>query len=222
MTKRTIGSEPTIGWSAKTANGGIALALTLADRVESYKQAFPQFSSSWPHVSPDGRWLTAVWLLGNNYKGSGYYGAYPPGYLPRIRALFPEIPTPLWLHLFSGSLKPSEGGIRIDVRPLGQGVAPASVRADATRLPFVDGQLVMTAADPPYTKLDAKRYHTKPVNKPKVLRELARATAPGGFLVWLDTSLPLYRKDQWHHFGMICVQRSTNHRVRLCSLFAKV
>jgi ubiquinone/menaquinone biosynthesis C-methylase UbiE len=79
----------------------------------------------------------------------------------------------------------------------------------------------MVAADPPYSPADAARYGTPPVHKPAVLREIARVVAPGGFLIWLDTTLPLYRKVEWHHWGMICVQRSTNHRTRLCSLFTR-
>jgi hypothetical protein len=26
----------------------------------------------------DDRWSSATWVIGNNYKRSGYYGAYPP------------------------------------------------------------------------------------------------------------------------------------------------
>jgi len=196
--------------------------LSLAERCASYQAAFPQFPDSWPYVSPTGRWLLATWMLGQNYRGSGYYGAYPPGYLARVRALFPDIPQPAWLHLFSGSLQPDVPGTRVDIRAPGLGVIAPTIRANARRLPFVDGQWTLTCADPPYTKDDAKRYATPAVNKPAVMRELARCTAPGGFLLWLDTSLPQYRKDQWEHFGLITVQRSTNHRYRGVALFRRV
>lgn len=198
------------------------MSLTLQDRVAAYAAKFPEFPDSWPVVSPSGRWLTAIWLLGNDYRGSGYYGAYPPSYLRRVQALFPEMPPEVWVHLFSGSLKPEVGGTRVDCRPGGDGVVEPTVRADATALPFTDGSVQIVDADPPYTKVDAKRYRTKPVNKPKVLRELARVVQPGGHLIWLDTTLPIYRKTQWHHWGVICVQRSTNHRTRLCSIFTRL
>jgi hypothetical protein len=196
--------------------------LTLAARAAAYAAAFPQFPDSVPVVSPTGRWLNGVWLLGNDYRGSGYYGAYPPSYVRRIQALFPDVPPARVLHLFSGSLRPSVPGVRIDLRPPGDGVEAPSARADALSLPFRDGTFPMCLADPPYTGEDAKRYGTKPVNKRLALYELHRVVAPGGFLVWLDTTLPMYAKKSWHHWGMICVQRSTNHRTRLASLYTRV
>lgn len=194
---------------------------SVKDRCEAYAVRFPQFQDSWPVVSPSGRWLTAIWLLGNDYRGSGYYGAYPPSYLKRVMALFPELPPDQWMHLFSGSLKAEVGGIRVDCRAEGNGVVAPTHIADATALPFATGSIRIVDADPPYTKIDAKRYGTKPVNKPKVMRELARIVMPGGHLIWLDTTLPIYRKAEWHHWGVICVQRSTNHRTRLCSIFTR-
>lgn len=196
--------------------------MTLQERVESYRAAFPQFPDSVPVVSPSGRWLTAMWLLGNAYRGSGYYGAYPPAYLRRVTALFPDVPPERWLHLFSGSLDVSVPGLRVDIRVPGEGVVPPTVRADAKALPFATASCRLCAADPPYTTSDSARYGTGPVNKPAVLREVARVVAPGGFLIWLDTTLPMYSKEQWHHWGLICIQRSTNHRTRLCSLFTRV
>lgn len=204
--------------------------MTLQERADAYAAAFPQFPDSWPVVSPSGRWLTAVWLLGNAYKGTGYYGSYPPSYLKRVQALFPEFEPNVWFHLFSGSLRPDVQGLRLDRRHSGPGVVAPHVVADATCLPFptackiTNGEIgfQITDADPPYTGADAKRYGTGTLNKRKVVRELARVTRTGGHLIWLDTTLPLYRKDMWHHWGMICVQRSANHRTRLCSIFTRI
>ena len=162
-----------------------------------------------------------MWLLGNAYKGSGFYGAYPPSYLRRVRALFPDVPPEVWLHLYSGSLGPEVPGLRLDIS-MEPGRMRPSIVADARHVPIRSGSIRLSAADPPYSKPDAVRYGTPIVlNKPQVLRELARVTVSGGFLVWLDTTLPLYDGKVWRHFGMICVQRSTNHRTRLCSLFQR-
>lgn len=196
--------------------------LTLADRVASYRSTFPEYPDSWPVVSPTGRWLNAIWLGGNNYKGNGYYGSYPPWYLPRVRALFPEIDVSAWWHLYAGSLGDDAGGRRLELREPMEGVGRMHVRADCRQLPLQSGRCRLLAADPPYTDLDAEVYHTPPgLNKPLVMTECARVTQPGGFLIWLDTSLPMYNGDYWYHFGMICVQRSSNHRTRLCSLFQR-
>ena len=44
---------------------------------------------------------------------------------------------------------------------------------------------------------------------------------PAAFVVWLDTVWPMHRKDTWRTVGRILLQRSTNHRVRLVTLFER-
>jgi hypothetical protein len=39
--------------------------------------------------------------------------------------------------------------------------------------------------------------------------------------VWLDQVWPMHRKDEWRTVGRILLQRSTNHRVRLVSIFER-
>jgi len=69
----------------------------------------------------DDRWASATWVMGNNYKGSGYYGAYPHGYVKRVYSMFPD--SQRILHLFSGSLtdkdvfKPYSLVWRLDLNP---------------------------------------------------------------------------------------------------------
>lgn len=184
--------------------------MTLAERAAGYTRAFPTF----PPLRTDSRWLDGVWVLGNNYKGSGFYGSYPPGYLRRVQSLFPDVPARDTLHLFSGSLRE---GLRVD---LNHANVP-SVAADATALPFRDGAFRLVYADPPYSTADAVRYGTPMVDRRKVLREAARVTAPSGYLVWLDTVLPMFRKDLWHWWGVIGIVRSTNHRVRAVFFFER-
>jgi hypothetical protein len=196
--------------------------MTIADRAERYAESCigRSYPDSIPTVSRSGRWITGMWLLGHAYQGSGYYGAYPPSYLGRIAALFPDVPPPSWVHLFSGSLSPDVPGLRID-RRLTADVRP-SVVSDSCALPLRDGSVRFVCADPPYSTQDSARYGTGAVRKPAVLREIARVVRHGGHLVWLDTTLPMYRRAEWHLWGLICVQRSTNHRTRLCSIFTRV
>jgi len=186
--------------------------MTNQERAASYADSFPKF----PPLRSDDRWIDGVWMLGNNYKGSGYYGAYPPGYLKRIEALFPDVRGARVLHPFAGSLR-GVHGVRVDVNPANV----PDVVADAACLPFPSASFDLVLADPPYSSEDAKRYGTKMVNRRAVIAELARVTDGDGYLVWLDTVWPMFSKRDWHCFGQIGVVRSTNHRVRLVSLFQR-
>jgi SAM-dependent methyltransferase len=199
------------------------LRVWLQARCDSYAAQFAgRYPDSVPIVSPTGRWLQGVWMPGQNYRGTGYYGAYPPHYLGRLQALFTDVPMREWLHLFAGSLTEDTPGVRVERRPPGEGVARATIQGDAEHLPFRDRSFRLIAADPPYTPGDALRYKVPHPNKVTVLHECHRVLQPGGFLVWLDTSLPMYAGSMFHHWGMIFIQRSTNHRVRLCSLFTRM
>lgn len=189
--------------------------VSLRQRADWYAATFPQWPGSWLHATPT--MLQGAWILGNDYRGSGYHGAYPPGYLRRVRALFLDVPVRLQAHLFSGSLAPDVGGVRIDANA----TLRPTVAADAQALPFATGALQLTFADPPYSATDAARYGFPMIDRRRVLREVARATAPGGFLVWLDTVLPMFRKDAWSWVGQIGVVVSTNHQYRMVSIFQR-
>ena len=179
--------------------------LTLQDRADLYARAFPKF----PPLMVSGKWLYGMWILGNNYKGSGYYGAYPPAYLKRITTLFPDCPRVL--HLFSGSL-PDGDYVKLDVRD-GNG--------DAENIPYGANSFDIIYADPPYSIEDAVHYGKPMINRKKVLAECRRILSPKGFLVWLDQVLPMYRKIEWELCGTIGMVRSTNHRVRTVFIFRK-
>lgn len=190
--------------------------MTLQDRADAYHTAFPDR----PPMHAHGRWLEGTWIGGNNYRGSGYYGAYPPDYLKRVRALFPDKRQGRVLHLCSGSLGKVNDlpGVRVDINTA---LAP-DVAGDAMRLPFVDGCFDLVLADIPYGETHAARYGTHMPHRNVVTREAARVTASGGFMVWLDTKLPMFRKDRWHWCGVIQVIRSTNHDYRGAAVFERV
>jgi SAM-dependent methyltransferase len=162
--------------------------------------------------------LDGIWILGNNYRtASKLYGAFPPRFLDRVMALFPEIGArSRVLHLFSGSLPPGPY-VRVDVRkPMTPDLA-----GNAEALPFRDGSFDLVVADPPYSKQDAEKYDGHMPNRRKVLAEVARVVRKGGNLVWLDTMLPMFAKRNWNWWGAIGVVRSSNHRVRLVSCFER-
>jgi hypothetical protein len=161
------------------------------------------------------RWISGLWILGNDYKGSGYFGAYPPNYLKRVMAMFPDAERVL--HLFSGSLPPGPY-TRFDI-----GVG-ADVVGNAHRLSnyFKPGAFDLIMADPPYSAEDSLNYGTPMVQRNKVLKECVGILEPGGFVVWLDQVLPMFRKDALHLCGAIGIIRSTNHRFRVASFFKKL
>jgi hypothetical protein len=163
-----------------------------------------------------GRFISGVWLMGNNYKNkSRLYGAYPPQYMPRIRQLFPDkFKT---LHLFSGSLPVGEY-CRFDI------AQDAEVVGDAHELSeyFEPDMFDIIFADPPYSQKDADKYGTKMVNRKKVLHEVYKVLEPGGFLVWLDTSYPIFTKREFEVRGFINIVRSTNHRFRDAIIYQRV
>tara|TARA_Y100000310_G_scaffold120427_2_gene119201 strand:+ start:4960 stop:5547 length:588 start_codon:yes stop_codon:yes gene_type:complete len=188
--------------------------LSLRERAELYNARFPSYP---PLVCTD-RWLYGIWVLGNNYRSKqGFYGEYPPNYLARATSLFPDcVPV---LHLFSGSLGDDCGGIRFDNDT---SLSP-DIAGDAERLAsyFPAGFFSVIYADPPYSEEDANHYGQCMVNRNRVVSECFPVLRSGGFLVWLDQVLPMYRKSEFTLVGTIGLVRSTNHRFRIVSIFRK-
>jgi len=76
-------------------------------------------------------------------------------------------------------------------------------------------------ADPPYTKEDFAQYQTKPFNKRQILKLLHPILKPGGFLVWLDLSIPIYSKINYKLVGTIGLLTGTNRKVRIISILER-
>lgn len=202
------------------------LCLDTVQRIESYNSSFPQFPDS--HLYRNQNLVQGVWFFGNNYKGSGYYGAYPPAYLSRMKAVFPDADRVL--HLFSGSLPESDDYIRYDMNPTlfpdvcgefkldGDTMVPTTSVGDH----FLPQSFEVIYADPPYSAQDAKNYKTTMISRIKTLRECWHLLVPGGFVAWMDTNWPMFSKDQFSLWGALGLFRSTNHRVRGVFIFQKV
>ena len=188
---------------------------TLVARMMGYNAGFgSRYPGSTLYLSNG--FLHGVWILGNNYKGSGFYGSYPPQYLARISTLFPDTPERL-LHLFSGSLPKSKVYIRLDL------VQKADLQGHAEELSkhFKPSSLDVICADPPYSKQAAARYGTPLPNRRMVLEQCAKVLRPGGFVVWLDTVWPMIAKVKLKLVGTIPILRSSNHVVRCVFMFQK-
>lgn len=212
---------------------------TLQQRAVFYQEAFPDWPDSWPMASD--RWLSATWMIGNDYRNATrLHGAYPPHYLDRVMALFPDAEHVL--HLFSGSLPPGPY-TRLDQNlPEGEALelveGPPALRTgllqafvytnqfvqgDAHYLPsiFNPHTFDLILADPPYAGEDAEHYGTIMCRRGVVIAGARQVLKPGGHLCWLDQALPIYSKRDWHRWGAISVWRSTNHRIRGLSIFQR-
>ncbi len=195
--------------------------MTPEERVASYQRAFPKYP---PPVVQQGR-IYGIWVIGNNYKRKhGYYGEYPPSYLKRVNALFPE--GKRVLHLFSGSLTDDDVRFRDDqqiTRMDSNPNTPADVHGDARYLSrwIPPGWFDDVYADPPYNPRATEIYGQGPLNKPKVFRDVAVATRPGGHFIWLDTMCPIYRKVEWRLMGIIGLHCGTNRVMRGVYMFER-
>lgn len=203
----------------------VVQALRMTDRAASFEQAYTKWHASWPRVSQEqGRdVLYATWLIGNDYRNkSALYGAYPNGYLARVAALFPDAGENT-LHAFSGSLPPGPYS-RLDLIDR-CGVPDIRFhQGSVCDAPLIfDGRsrFNLVIADPPYSAADAERYGTPMVDRRRAIAALATVTKPGGHLVWLDTVWPMHSKRDWLTVGRITLVRSTNHRVRLATIFER-
>ncbi len=161
--------------------------------------------------------VVGTWIMGNDYRvKSGLYGGYPPTYLRRIKALFPDKRRAL--HLFSGRVDLAAlPGNTVDINAE---LAPTFVD-DAQRLetvPLEDYDLVL--ADPPYSTEDAEHYGCSMIRRNLVMRALQRLPA-GAHVVWLDQVLPMYRKAAFSLEAVIGMVKSTNHRFRVITIFRR-
>lgn len=187
------------------------------ERAKLYELHFPNH----PPLASTDRWIYSVWIIGNaRGHGNELYGQYPVGYLKRIYSIFPDAENVL--HLFSGVLKKGlwKKETAVDINPL----MKPDVVCDARVLSqyFKSCEFDLTVADPPYEKSDFVKYNCKSFSKHRVLKEIRKVTIAGGYLVWLDTRMPMYNKKEWLLVGTIGVIVSTNTRFRLCSIFRRV
>lgn len=212
----------------------------------SYNRAFPDRP---PLVfGGDSGMVTGTWMIGACYKNPNpLYGAYPRGYLGRVHAMFPSAKR--ILHAFSGGLcgqTAEEPAVVAAMRafPESDVVGPEEVELvdmhgpESGRYPTWKGDILdypaaalstkgfepfdLILADPPYSADDAAKYDCPPVNRGKVIHALREIAAKGANLVWLDQVWPMHRKTDWQTWGTIGLIRSTNHRVRMVTIFEAV
>lgn len=184
------------------------------ERAECYIHAFPKFEPL--YISKSGR-IEGLWFMGNNYRTSGYYGAYPHGYLKRINALFPDIEQKDTIHICAGSL-PEADYTRVDINP---SLNP-EICCNAEELAkHIYRKFKIAFVDVPYSEEDAVHYGTVMLSRKKVLSECWNILEDNGWVIWLDQVFPMYAKKNWSLELSIGMIKSTNHRVRAIFGFKK-
>lgn len=199
---------------------------TMIDCARRYNERFPDR----PPLTYGNGMLVGCWMIGSCYVNPNpLYGAYPHGYLERVHAMFPLKLYPKVLHVFSGGLTLENatavaGGLidgsrieLVDIHGPQTGRYP-TWQGNVHALPWRD-EFDLALADPPYTAEDAAKYGCRPLNRRETMHSLRRVMKPKGILIWLDQVWPMHSKAEWKTVGTIGLVRSTNHRVRLVTIF---
>ena len=171
--------------------------------------------------------ISGFWLQGNNYQNkSRLYGAYPPSYLKRMKLLFPNEDLQI-LHLFAGDVQKGTWrnettvDIRPDFKPDIQGNAEYLSELWKWWMLVNPVYPDVILADPPYDD-NHKEYGTEKVRKTIVIKECSKILKQGGYLVWLDTIIPIWAKASGYKLrGTIGMIQSTNHKCRVITILEK-
>ena len=184
----------------------------MKDRIDRYERKIGQTPPLW-----DGGKIYGIFMLGNDYSGSGYYGSYPGNYMERMLALFPETPR---LHLFSGEVTDPEA-FCVDFDP----ETPADLNMEIEKyLTQEEPNTFETIfADPPYSKDEAENYNAPYPNKRNCMKGCGKVLRPGGYLIWLDQRRPIWaKKDGFEWAGCIGVDCGSNRIARFATILRGV
>lgn len=186
-----------------------------ADRVEHWNAAMPKY----PPITHSHGWTYGFWYTGKGYRKNVIHGQYPPTFLKRALALWPDVPERRILHVCAGSV---QHGIRVDLNPKFR----PSVLANAERLPFLDGSFDVVLYDPPYDQVNAEIYGVapKPPRWPHTMKEMIRVLSPTGHIGILHWYYPSYSRVKWgiKLVGLFGVCVGFCSPMRVFSIFEKV
>jgi SAM-dependent methyltransferase len=187
---------------------------TIRPDTDALNSRFPR----WPITVTDKGWVYGVWYCGTPRRPAVLHGQYPSTFLARALALFPE--AGCVLHVPSGSVSRAPGQITVD--RVVDNVRRPAIQADAAALPFADRSFDLILADPPYSAADATRYGCSPWPQQAAMREFHRLLVPGGWLGYLHTAYPAYRRDRWKLGGLIAVVTGFQRATRIFALLRRL
>ncbi len=182
--------------------------------VDNLNRSFPKF----PITIRDKEWVYGVWYCGTSYTPVILHGQYPPTFLKRALALFPDIPEHEILHCPSGTL----AGHGINVDAVIDEVRRPQVCCLVTSLPFSGNSFSLILSDPPYSPADSKKYGCDPWPMRKAMMEFHRVLKPGGYLGMLHTRYPVFTKQFYALRGLIAVVCGAGRLTRMFSIFERL
>lgn len=177
--------------------------------VVNWNREFPRH----PMTVHDKGWVYGVWYCGTAWTRVRLHGQYPPNFLKRALALFPDAKR--IVHCPSGTV--TGPGVTVDL--VRDEVRCPQVIASADALPFADNTFDLFLSDPPYTKEDAAKYGCPPFPLNGMMREARRVLEPGGYLGVLHTYYPSYKRSEWELCGLIAVVTGFLRATRMFSIF---
>lgn len=195
--------------------------VSLRNRAQFYNTAYAHLWKQQLRFACNPKDLTEQFIEGFWFVGGGnissLYGSYQTEYLERIKTLFPDAVKVV--HLFVGSLPPSPDYVRVG---LPQGDTKPDIECDAHQLSsYLPFKADLIYSDPPYSVEDSEHYQNSMINESRVVSECALVLEPGGFLVWMSQSLPVFSNNDLRFVGAISYIRSTGNRYRCVSIFQK-
>ena len=161
--------------------------LTWTDRVAHWNAEFPKY----PPIVHSHGWTYGVWYTGKGFTRNALHGQYPPTFLKRALALWPDVSERRVLHVCAGTV---QHGVRVDLSPRFR----PNVLANAEQLPFRSESFDVVLYDPPYDVKNAKIYAVapKPPRWNHVMAEMARVLTPGGHIGILHWYYPSYSRKK--------------------------
>jgi hypothetical protein len=180
--------------------------------VQNWNRSFPRY----PVTMEDKGWVYGVWYCGTAWQKVRLYGQYPPGFLARALALFPDARD--ILQVPSGTI--TAPGVTVDA--VRDEVRCPQVVASAAAIPLGDHTFDLILSDPPYSTEDSAKYGCAPFPMGGFLREAHRLLRPGGCLGMLHVYYPSYRRKDWRLIGLIAVVTGFARKTRMFSILQKV
>lgn len=164
----------------------------------------------------DKGWGYGVWYCGTSFTKVKLYGQYPPTFLKRSLALFPDAKDVL--HAPSGQLADlPQGHVTMDMYE--DNVRKPMFKGDCGNMPFKDGSFDLILSDPPYSEEDSRLYGCAKFPEKKFMEECRRVLKPQGYLGFLAYHYPSYSRQDWRLKGLFAVVTGFSRRTRMFSVF---